>query len=120
MIKKQSLRTFKRFPTNANLQAGKVIHANKKNGWHEYESKLNARTSRKKCWDVVGKINGKGGSLSIKHLKKNGHKITQPKDIANATGEAIFNNLFSSHYQLNFNAPTIDKRDTLLDFYLTK
>ena len=55
--RKRSLRIFKRSPTNINLQeycikrakARQVIRANKKNSWHEYVSKLNARTSMKKC-----------------------------------------------------------------------
>ena len=58
-----------------------VILANKKNSWHKYVSKLNARTSIIKCWDMVRKIKGKGGSLSVKHIEKNGTKITQPRDI---------------------------------------
>ena len=67
--RKRSLRVFKRSPTNTNLQeyrikrakARQVIRANKKNSWHEYVSKLNARTFMKKCWDMVPKIKGKGG-----------------------------------------------------------
>ena len=78
--RKRSLRVFKRSPTNANLKlyriksakARQVICANKENSWHEYVSKLNARTSMKKCWDMVRKIKGKGGSLSVKHIEKNG------------------------------------------------
>ena len=64
----RSLRFFKRSPTITNLQeyrikrakARQVICANKKNSWREYVSKLNARTSMKKCWDMVRKIKGKG------------------------------------------------------------
>ena len=29
---------------------------------------LNARMSMKKCWDMVRKIKGKGGSPSVKHI----------------------------------------------------
>ena len=79
-----------------------VIRANKKKSWHEYVSKLNARTSMKKCWDMVRKIKGKGGSLSVKHTKKNGKKITQPRDIANTIGEAISFNSSSAHYSSKF------------------
>ena len=103
--RKRSLRVFKRSPTNTNLQqycvkgakARQVIRANKKNSWHEYVSKLNARTSMKKCWDMVRKIKGKGGSPSVKHIEKNGKKITQPRDIANTIGEAISFNSSSAH-----------------------
>ena len=36
-------------------KARQVIHTNKKNSWHEYVSKLDARTSLKKCWGMVRK-----------------------------------------------------------------
>ena len=65
-------------------------------------SKLNAGTSMKKCWDMVRKIKGKGGSPSVKHIKKNGKKITQPRDIANTIGEAISFNSSSAHYSPKF------------------
>ena len=59
--RKRSLRVLKGSPTNDNLQeyhikrakARQVIRANKKNSCHEYVSKLNARTSMKKWWDMV-------------------------------------------------------------------
>ena len=80
--RKRSLRVCKRTPTNAHLQeycikrakARQVICANKKNSWHEYVSKVNARMSMKKCWDIVRKIKGKGGSPSVKHIEKNGKR----------------------------------------------
>ena len=56
----------------------------------------------KKCWDMFHKIKGKGGGLSIKHIEKNGQKITQPRDIANAIGEAISFNSSSAHYSPKF------------------
>ena len=108
--RKRSLRVLKRSPTNTNLQeyrierakARQVIRANKKKCWHEYVSKLNARTSMKKCWDMVRKIKGKGGGPSIKHIEKNGQKITQPRDIADTIGEAISFNSSSAHYSPKF------------------
>ena len=58
---RQSLRIFKRFPTNANFQEHRikrakgrqVIHANKKNSWRDYVSTLHVRTMTK-CWDMHG------------------------------------------------------------------
>ena len=35
---------------------------------------MNARTSMKMCWDMVRKIKGKGGCISVKHIQKNGEK----------------------------------------------
>ena len=108
--RKRSHRVFKRSPTNANLQqylikrakARQVICANKKNSWHIYVSKLNAGMSMKKCWDMVRKIKGKGGNPSVKHIEKNGKKITQPRDYANTIGEAISFNSSSAHYSPKF------------------
>ena len=62
---KRYLRIFKIFPSNANLQeyrikrakARQVIGANKKNGWHEYVSKLNTRRSM--TWSVKSRVRGR-------------------------------------------------------------
>ena len=55
----------------------------------------------KKCWDMVCKIKGKGGSPSVKQIKNNG-LITQPRDIANTIGEAISFNSSSAHNSPKF------------------
>ena len=55
-------------PTNGNLQEylikrakeRQVVCINKKNSWHKFASKLNARTSMKNCLDMVCKIKCKG------------------------------------------------------------
>ena len=64
--------------------------------------KLNARTSMKKCWDMVRKIKGKEGSPSVQHIEKNGKKITQPRHIAITIGQAISFNSSSAHYSPKF------------------
>ena len=56
----------------------------------------------KKCWDMIRKIKCKGGSPTVKHIEKNGKKITQPRDIANTIGEAISFNSSSAHYSPRF------------------
>ena len=56
----------------------------------------------KKCWDMVRKIKGKGGSPSVKHIEKNGKKVRQPRDIANTIGEAISFNSSSAHSSSKF------------------
>ena len=63
----------------------------------------------KKCWDMVHKIKGKGGSLPEKHIEKNAQKITQPRDIANTNGEAISFNSSSAHYSPKFQRIKKDK-----------
>ena len=40
----------------------------KKKSWKQYVCKLNSRTSIKKVWDMVRKIQGKGKSSSLGHL----------------------------------------------------
>ena len=41
-------------------------------GWHEYVSKLNARTSMKTPLNMVHKIKGKGSGASAKQIEKKG------------------------------------------------
>ena len=51
-------------------------------------------------WSV--KLRARRASLSVKHIEKNGKKITQPRDIANTIGEAISFNSASTHYSPKF------------------
>ena len=39
-------------------------------------SKFNSRTSIKKVWDMIRKIQGKGKSAPVNHLKKNNTHVT--------------------------------------------
>ena len=51
----------------------------KRKSWKQYVSKLNSRTSIKKVWDIFRKIQGKGKSASVNHLKKNNTHVTSKK-----------------------------------------
>ena len=44
----------------------------------------------------------RGASPCVKHIVKNGKKVTQPRDIANTIGEAISFNFSSAHYSPKF------------------
>jgi hypothetical protein len=51
---------------------------------------------------MIRKISGKGGGVSISHLKQNGQWITTPKAIADAIGTSIAKNSSSSNYSPSF------------------
>ena len=55
------------------------------------------RTSIKKVWDMVRKIQGKGKSASVNHLKKNNTHVTSKKDIADTLADN-----FSENYSAKF------------------
>ena len=77
--RRQALRQFNTRPMHQNLEnfrvflakARRTIRDSKRKSWKQYVSKLNSRTSIKKVWDMVRKIQGKGKSASVNHLKKN-------------------------------------------------
>ena len=60
-----------------------TIRDSKRKSWKQYVSKLNSRTSIKTLWEMVRKIQGKGKSASVNHLKKNNTHVTPEKDITN-------------------------------------
>ena len=61
-------------------------------------SNLNSRTSIKKVWDMVRKIQGKGKSSSLGHLNVNNKKVTSKKDISNTLADAFLKNSSSENY----------------------
>ena len=74
--RKGALRQFNNRPTHDSLnnyrifraKAHRTIKNSKKKSLKQYVSKLNFRTSTKKVWDMVRKIQGKGKSSSLGHL----------------------------------------------------
>ena len=93
--RRQALRQFNTRPMHHNLEnfrvfrakARRTIRDSKRKSWKQYVSKLNSRTSIKKVWDMVRKIQGKGKSASVNHLKKNNTHVTSKKDIANTLAD---------------------------------
>ena len=85
--RKGALRQFNNRPTHDNLDNYRIFHArarrtikeSKKKSWKQYVSTLNSRTSIKKVWDMVRKIQGKGKSSSLGHLNVNNKKVTSKK-----------------------------------------
>ena len=88
--RRQALRQLNTRPMHLNLENFRVFRAkarhtirdSKRKSWKQYVSKLNSRTSIKKVWDMVRKIQGKGKSASVNHLKKNYTHVTSKKYIA--------------------------------------
>ena len=80
--RKGALRQFNNRPTHDNLnnyrifraKARRTIKESKKKSWKQYVSKLNSRTSIKKVWGMVRKIQGKAKSSSLGHLNVNNKK----------------------------------------------
>ena len=72
--RRQALQQFNTRQMHQNLKNFRVFRTfrdSKRKSWKQYVSKLNSRTSVKKVWDMVRKIQGRGKSASVNHLKKN-------------------------------------------------
>ena len=80
----------------------RTIRESKRKSWKQYVSRLNSRTSIKKVWDMVRKIQGKGKSTLVNHLKKNNDNITSKKDIANTLADSFSKNSSSENYTSKF------------------
>ena len=95
--RKQAFRQFNDRPLHQNLEnfrifrakARRTIRESERKSWKQYVSRLNSRTSIKKVWDMVRKIQGKGKSASANHLKKNNDYITSKKVIANTLADSF-------------------------------
>ena len=63
-----------------------------------------ARTSMRKCWDMIRKIKGKGGGLSVKHIERNRQEITVSMELLQIPlGEAISHYSSSTRNSTKFN-----------------
>ena len=108
--RRQALRQFNTRPMHRNLENFRVFRAkargtirdSKRKSWKQYVSKLNSRTSIKKVWDMVRKIQGKGKSASVNHLKKNNTHVTSKKDIANTLADNFSEKSSSENYSVKF------------------
>ena len=83
-------------------KARRTIQDSKRKSWKQNVSKLNSRTSIKKVWDMVRKIQGKGKPASVNHLKKNNTHVTSKKDIANTLADNFSKKLSSENYSAKF------------------
>ena len=60
---------------------------------------------------MVRKIQGKGKSTSVNHLKKNNDNITSKKDIANTLADSFSENSFQKITHLNFEILKINRKN---------
>ena len=94
--RKSVLRQFNLRPIQENLSKFKIARAkarrtikqNKRASWRQYVSRLNSRSSVKKTWDMIRKINGKN-SLNVGHLNVGGDVVTSKTDIADALADTF-------------------------------
>ena len=108
--RRQALRQFNTRPMHQNLEnfrvfrakARRTIRDSKRKSWKQYVSKLNSRTSIKKVWDMVRKIQGKGKSASMNHLKKNNTHVTSKKDIANTLADKFSEKSSAENFSAKF------------------
>ncbi|MCU7801126.1 MAG: hypothetical protein KZQ70_13560, partial [gamma proteobacterium symbiont of Lucinoma myriamae] len=122
--RKGALKQFNNRPTQDNLnnfrifraKARRTIKESKRKSWKQYVSKLNSRSSIKKVWNMVRKIQGKGKSSSLGHLNVGNSKITSKKDISNILADTISKNSSSTNYSNTFKKTKNEKEKRKLNF----
>ena len=111
-------------PTQENLSKFKIARAkarqtikqSKRASWRQYVSGLNSRSSVKKTWDTIRKINGKSSSLNVGHLSVGDDVVTSKADIADALADTFAEKSSSSNYSTAFQKFQSTKQETKLNF----
>jgi ribonuclease HI len=122
--RKSALNTFKTKPTSENLNKFRIARArarrtmkqSKKTSWKQYVSKLNSRSSIKKTWDMIRKINGNGRASSVNHIKTSSGNITSAKDISNTLAENFSKKSSTDNYTSEFKKHKAQAEKTKLNF----
>ena len=107
--RKEALRRFNPRPTSDNLSQFRISRAkarltiknSKRKSWRQYVSKLNSRTSSKKVWDMIRKINSKCSS-PINHLNVNNEELDTSRDIADALASTFAKKSSPENYSEQF------------------
>ena len=97
----EALRRFNLRPTSDNLSQFRISRAkarltirnSKQKSLRQYVSKLNSRTSSKKVWDMIRKINGKCSS-PINHLNVNSKELDTPCALARCLSQYFRKEIF--------------------------
>ena len=121
--RKSVLRQFNLRPTQENLSKFKIARAktrrtikqSKRASWRQYVSGLNSRSSVKKTWDMVRKINGKN-SLNVRHMNVGDDVVTSKADIADVLADTFAKKSSSSNYSTSFQKFKDTKEKTKLNF----
>ena len=122
--RKSVLRQFNLRPTQENLSKFKIARAkarrtikqSKRTSWRQYVSGLNSRSSVKKTWDMIRKINGKNSSLNVGHLNVGHDVVTSKADIADVLADTFAEKSSSSNYSTSFQKFKNTKEKTKLNF----
>ena len=122
--RKSVLRQFNLRPTQENLSKFKIARAkarrtikqSKRTSWRQYVSRLNSRSSVKKTWDMIRKINGKNSSLNVGHLNVGHDVVTFKADIADVLADTFAEKSSSSNYSTSFQKFKNTKEKTKLNF----
>ena len=104
--RKSVLRQFNLRPTQENLlkfkiaraKARRTIKQSKRASWRQYVSGLNSRSSVKKTWEMIRKINGKSSTLNVGHLNVGDDVVTSKADIADVLADTFAKKSSSSNY----------------------
>ena len=104
------LRQFNLRPTQENLSQFKIARAkarrtikqSKRMSWRQYVSRLNSRSSVKKTWEMIRKMNGKNSSLIVGHLNVGNDVVTSKADIADVLADTFAEKSSSSNYSIAF------------------
>ena len=107
--RKSVLRLFNLRPTHENrakfkiacAKACRTIEQSKRASWRQYVSRLNSRSSVKKTWEMIWKINGKNSLLNVGHLNL-GDVVTSKVDIAEVLADTFAEKSSSSNYSTTF------------------
>ena len=122
--RKSVLRQFNLRPTQENLSKFKIARAkarrtikqSKRTSWRQYVSRLNSRSSVKKTWDMIRKINGKNSSLNVGHLNVGHDFVSSKADIADVLADTFAEKSSSSNYSTSFQKFKNTKGKTKLNF----
>ena len=122
--RKSVLRQFNLRPTQENLSKFKIARAkarrtikqNKRTSWRQYVSRLNSRSSVKKTWEMIRKINGKNSTLNVGHLNVDDDVVTSKADIADVLADVFAEKSSSSNYSTSFQKFQNSKEKTKLNF----
>ena len=122
--RKSVLRNFNLRPTQENLakfkiaraKARRTIKQSKRASWRQYVSKLNSRSSVKKTWEMIRKINGKFNANSVSHLDTDNGNFTSKQDIAHVLAETFAKKSSSENYSSTFRKYQTVKEKSKLNF----
>ena len=122
--RKSFLRKFNLRPTQENLSKFKIARAkarrtikqSKRASWRQYVSRLNSRSSVKKTWDMIRKINGKKSALNVGHLNVGDDVATSKEDISDVLADTFAEKSSTSNYSTSFQKCKNTKEKTKLNF----